>query len=225
MADLILEFFKRDLNENEMEELGRLLERSPEEALRFGSGMEKLYLGTGYPLPKLPKGLKPLPKPPGGGGGFAAGGMAGATKITLLALMVTGAGLSIWKYWLSPAPASTAAVGIPTVAPNPPSPRATVHHAALSLPPIAAGPKEKGDELSIFLDSPQRALVTVRILDFTGAEVRQIYAGFVESGRWQFKWDGLLSGGETAPPGSYRIEVRSGAKRLEKTVQIKSNQP
>ncbi len=73
------------------------------------------------------------------------------------------------------------------------------------------------------LNAPQKSLVTVRILDAEGKEVRALYTGFVESGRWSFQWDGLLENGEPANAGSYRIDVQSGESHLSKDIQIKLN--
>ncbi len=57
MADLIQEFFERELSEAEANSLGNLLQESPDSALRFESLLEKHYLQTGLPSPQLPSGL------------------------------------------------------------------------------------------------------------------------------------------------------------------------
>jgi flagellar hook assembly protein FlgD len=87
--------------------------------------------------------------------------------------------------------------------------------------PVAAQPGQEGQELSVVVNAPQKSLVTVRILDAGGKEVRVLYTGFVDSGRWAFKWDGLLENGAPANPGQYRIDVQSGSAHLSKDIQIK----
>jgi hypothetical protein len=222
MIDLVQEFFKRDLTEAEQEALSKLLERSPEAASSYERLLEQNYLATGLPQPTLPKGLQSLPHP--GAGGIA--GLGGSIKILLVVL--AAAGVALWKFW----PQTKAEISMPiqqsaqhilekhlTVPVKP------VVKKLVPIQPSAAGPAQEGQELSVIVDAPQRSLVTVRILGPAGNEVRALYTGFVEVGRWDFKWDGLLGNGEAAGPGDYRIDVQSGAAHQSKDIRIKLRQP
>ena len=60
MVDLIQAFFERELSESEADLLGKLLQESPDSALRFEGLLETHYLATGLPLPQLPSSLQKL---------------------------------------------------------------------------------------------------------------------------------------------------------------------
>ena len=222
MADLVQEFFKRDLTETEHEALSKLLESSPEAASSYERLLEQNYLATGLPQPTLPKGLQPLPHP--GAGGLT--GLGASIKIFLAVLAVSG--IALWKFW----PQTKVEIFMPLQ-----QPVQQVLEKHLTVPvkpfvkkpapiqPLAAGSTQEGQELSVEVDAPQRSLVTVRILDPGGKEVRALYTGFVEPGRWNFKWDGLLGNGEAAGAGDYRIDVQSGAAYQSKDIRIKLRPP
>jgi FlgD Ig-like domain len=213
MADLIEEFFRRDLSEAEQEALNRLLAESPDAASRYENLLEQNYLATGLPLPRLPKGLQTLRFP--GGGGLASGSL----WIKILAVSAAAAGAALWKFWPHPRPE----VRVPAAqtAPAAPSLGDASRTASAPVQPQPAPPSEEGQELSVVVESPQTALVTVRILDAAGREVRALYTGFVRPGRWSFQWNGMLSDGQPAPAGDYRIDVQSGASHQTKDIRIK----
>ncbi len=218
--DLIQEFFNRELSEAEADSLGELLRESPDSALQFEGLLEKHYAQTGLPSPQLPASLNDLPR---GSNGI---GSLGGLKILLL-LAATGLGYLAWKYW----PVKTE-VPIPgyshqeTLSGSPLDKKPSALQAVKPLvQPQEAGPAAEGEELSVVLDAPQKSLVTVRILDSAGREVRALYAGFVEAGRWNFQWDGLLENGAAAGAGDYRIDVQAGAAHLTKDIQIKLATP
>lgn len=217
MADLVKEFFERDLTEAEHEAMARLLEQSPEAALDYERRLEQYYLATGLPQPTLPQSLRYLPKT--GGGGWISG--SGWIKLMALGLAMGGA---LWKFW----PATKVEIPVtvhPQAArqvPVEPALRSVRPEAGRPLPfHPAAGGLQEGKELSVVLDAPRKSLVTVRILDDRDKEVRDLYTGFVQPGRWAFRWDGLLENGEPADAGRYRIDVQSGATHLTKNIQIK----
>jgi hypothetical protein len=56
MANLLKEFFRRDLNPTEWEALGRQLEGSRRDSLRFAKLAKKFYLNLGLPNPEGPTG-------------------------------------------------------------------------------------------------------------------------------------------------------------------------
>ena len=220
MTDLVKAFFSRDLSEAEHEGLSKLLSESPDEALRYENLLEQNYLATGLPHPALPKGLQSLPDI--GGGGLAA--VNGGIKLLLVVLALGG--LVFWKYWPSPKAESSTTAQPPFVQPLPEKPFAEplkqVLKKQVPVEPQAAGPAQEGQELNVVVDSPQRSLVTVRILDQAGKEIRVLYTGFVEAGKWNFNWDGLLGNGEAAGAGDYRIDVQTGSAHLFKDIRIKT---
>lgn len=212
MVDLVEKFFTQDLSEAEQEALSQYLERSPEAALNYERLLEQNYLATGLPQPMLPKSLQSLPRV--GGGGLAGG--SSWVPMTLAGLVV--AGIALWKFW----PPTKAEISTPVQKPM--VQQAHVKKIAKKptpIQPLAAGPAQEGQELSVVVSAPQRSLVTVRILDAQGREVRALFTGFVESGRWSFQWDGLLENGEPASAGDYLIDVQSGASRQSKNIHIK----
>jgi hypothetical protein len=214
MADLIQEFFERELSGPEADSLGTLLQESPDEALRFEGLLENHYLATGLPLPQLPASLQNLPLSPGGMGAM------GGWKLFAL-LVVAGAGFALWKYWpgSQTLPAKAALAPVASIsqpvfsAPAKPQP---VH-------PRKADPAAVGEELSVVVGAAEKTLVTVRVLDAEGKEVRDLYTGFISPGHWSFQWDGLLSAGAPAPTGNYQIDVQAGALHQTKDVHIQSN--
>lgn len=213
MLDLIEQFFLRDLSEAEHEALSKLLQESPDAALKYERLLEQNYLATGLPQPTLPKGLASLPKPDGG--------LLG--KTVLLKLLVVGlvaAGLA-WKFWPKPQAEISPTLQHPVQPVAPQVPPAATHQKPVPVKPQAAGPDQEGQELSVVVNAPQKSLVTVRILNAEGREVRALYTGFVEPGRWAFQWDGLLENGEAANAGDYRIDVQSGEAHMAKDIQIK----
>jgi hypothetical protein len=210
MTDLVQEFFKRDLTEAEHEALNGLLAGSPEAVERYEGLLKENYLATGLPQPVLPKGLQHLPH---AGGGLAHGPLA----LTLAGLATVG--VLAWKFW--PQPLTPMVSKSPVEAPKPVMKQ--VLKKPVAVEPFAAGPGQEGQELSVIVNAPQRSLVTVRILDAQGKEVRALYTGFVEPGKWAFRWDGLLRGGAPAGAGDYRIDVQSGAAHMTKEVKISLN--
>lgn len=213
MADLVQEFFQRDLSEAEHEALSRLLDQSPDAALNYQSLLEQNYLATGLPQPTLPKGLQSLPHI--GGGSLSGSGTF--LKLFLVGLAATG--MAVWKFW----PQSKAIVpgAVQKLSSKPVLP-SVIHRVKPSMPlPVTAGPAQEGQELSVVVNTPQKSLVTVRILDSKGQEIRALYTGFVGTGHWAFQWDGLLQNGEAAGAGDYKIDVQSGAAHQSKDIQIK----
>jgi hypothetical protein len=214
MADLIQEFFERELSGPEADSLGTLLQESPDAALRFEGLLENHYLSTGLPLPQLPASLQSLPLSPGGMGTI------GGWKLFAL-LMAAGAGLAVWKYWPQSQALPAKAVLAPITSISQPAFSAPAK--PLPVHPRKVDPMAVGEELSVVVGAAEKTLVTVRVLDAEGKEVRDLYTGFIQPGHWSFQWDGLLSAGAPAPTGAYRIEVQTGALRQIKDVHIQTN--
>ena len=210
-----------------MDALGKLLEKSPEEALRFEKGLEDYYARTGLPRPQFPKGRTAAAKT-----GLKAKGLLGGMGawMGLTALAFAGTAVTAAKYWpqirqfaskisvTSPAPVSTPESMLSPVSPTPSPGKGALKPAPVHPIPVH-GPE--GDALSVVVQAHQASLVTVRILDPSGREIRVLYAGVVQPGEWSFQWDGLLSGGQAAPPSDYQIEVQSGSSRQLKKVRLK----
>ncbi len=227
MADLITEFFERELTETEADSLGDLLRESPDETLRFEGLLEGHYLATGLPSPQLPASLLKLPPSPGGWGG------AGGLKLLFL-LGAAGLGLLAWKFrpitsFFQPAaiPASATLSQSPvfSTAPKPVNTLPQPANAAKSEPvqPQEAGPVAEGEELSVEVGTQEKTLITVRVLNHEGKEICDIYTGFVQPGQWSFRWNGNLADGMPAPAGAYQIDVQAGALHQSKDIQIKPN--
>jgi hypothetical protein len=217
MADLIKEFFERPLSEAESDSLSHLLNESPDAALRFEGLLEGHYLATGLPSPEVPASLNTPPR--------VSGGLGTAAGLKFSALLVA-AGLLAWKFWPS-------SITLPAVKPQAPAVLSTAPlskntetrpaHAARVLPvqPQPAGPTVEGEELSVVVGVQEKTLVTVRILNNGGKEVRELYTGFIQPGHWSFRWDGDLSDGVPAAAGDYQIDVQTGDLHQTKNIRIK----
>jgi len=212
MTNLAEEFFKRDLTEAEAQELEELLENSPEDALRFGQGLERQYLSLGLTVPVIPSHFGPaIPK---------AGW--GLLKTLLAVVTLTGAGLLTWTYWPNP----KAVISVPAPKPILPQalsrPKAQLPPPPIELPQRLTGTSQEGNRLSVVVELDHAAPVQVRIFDPLNHEVRDLYQGSLQPGKWAIHWDGLLTDGSKAPAGSYRIEVQSGTAEMSKNVSIES---
>jgi len=205
MSDLIQTFFERDLTPEESDQLARILENSGEESLRFASLGEAAYQATGLPAHHWP-----------GANPFAPGSGAAGKGGALLKILLAAGGLgAAWWAFHQPAP-------LTSVAPNP------VEAVQPSLPnpvpklvkPLPAVPGLEGRNLQVEVDVAHPGLVTVRVLDPKGTEVRHLYTGFLQKGGWRFTWDGLLSDGKSAPEGHYLIQVKSGEGNFSKPVEL-----
>jgi flagellar hook assembly protein FlgD len=84
-------------------------------------------------------------------------------------------------------------------------------------------PTATGEQLSVVVGAQEKTLVTVRILNHEGQEIRDLYTGFIQPGHWSFRWDGDLSDGVVAPAGNYEIDVQTGALHQTKDIRIKAN--
>jgi len=211
MTNLAEEFFKRDLTEDEAQRLEELLENSPEDAQRFGQGLEQQYLSLGLAVPTIPGHFGPaLPK---AGWGLLK---------SLVAAALTGAGLLTWAYW--PKPAAVLSVPTPkSILPQTLSrPKAQLPPPPIEMPQRLTGAGQEGNRLSVVVELDHPAPVQVRIFDPANREVRDLYQGNLQAGKWSIHWDGLLTDGSRAPAGNYRIQVQSGTAEMSKDVSIES---
>ncbi|HEY5039646.1 MAG TPA: FlgD immunoglobulin-like domain containing protein [bacterium] len=85
---------------------------------------------------------------------------------------------------------------------------------------VDQNPKKTFSRLSVSLHLLSPGSLVVRVLDSVGTEVMPIFNGTLQAGTWAFVWNGLLKDGRLAPPGKYRIEVRSGSWSQIKEILI-----
>jgi len=63
----------------------------------------------------------------------------------------------------------------------------------------------------IQLDLPEPRNVDVRIFDYSGRLINQLYRGRLPAGRHQIEWDGANRAGHRVTSGVYLVQVRAGA--------------
>jgi hypothetical protein len=213
LINLVEIFFNEDLTGADEEALEKLLLQSPEAASRFNMLAEETYLATGQPAHQWPG--KAIRIPP-------VGGMGAGLKL-LLVLLAMGTAVAIWRFWPQPAPEVFPKTAVPAIPIQPvAAPLKAVAHKIVhpKILPSRVTPELEGDALGILVETPQVALVTVRVLDNSGKEIRALYTGILDPGKWSFRWDGLLENGKPALGGNYTIEVQKGSHRLSKPVRL-----
>lgn len=222
MADLLQDFFKRDLSETEMDALEKALKESPESALGFEAQLELYRQKIGLPHQPLPQSLQTLPKTAG-----PVGWSGVAMKWVIAAILGAGViGAAVWKFWPNPTPVKvSASVPVRTMPSTGMSSSVKSSIAKVARPapvsPQPASTQTVDNGLRVIVHTAQAAPVTVRILGQGGQEVRALYSGMVQPGEWIFQWDGLLPDGQSAPPGGYQIEVQSNGRHLTKDISVK----
>lgn len=213
MIHLVEKFFNEDLTGADEEALEKLLLQSTEAASEFNVLAEEAYLATGQPAHQWPGKTIQIPH---------VGGMGTGLKL-LLALVALGSAVVIWRLWPRPVTEVIPPKVIPsmTIKPVVALPKAIVPKITASkILPSRAVSEQEGDALGILVETPQVALVTVRVLDHSGREIRVLYTGVLDPGKWSFRWDGLLENGKPAAGGNYTIEVQKGSRRLSKPVRL-----
>jgi len=239
MADLLKEFFERDLTEAEEQRLADLIAGAPQQSLRFAELAHAAYLQTG--LPDTDGG--------NGSGGFGSPGglthLIGPIVLKSAVILAVGGFTAYGIFRLlhgTPNPTvSLPAAVIQNEAPAKPQPvipeKITVSKPAPQAPiqapplkalakpgmvnPVAYDPAKKYEGLDIMVEQKSPGLLTVRALDSGKKEVRLLFAGMLKPGRWDFVWDGKTENGEPAQPGTYQVEVQSGKQVLNKEVIIR----
>lgn len=205
MTNLVEEFFKRDLSETEAQALEDLLERSSGDALRFGEKLRGEYLSLGLPDPQtIPPSVATAPQ------------SLAWVKAFLLAAAFGGLATTVWRLETKPA-----IVPVPhAVAPS----NLTRHREELPPPPVVIPERltstAEGNRLSVVVELGKAAPVQVSILGPNHQNVRSLFDGNLQPGKWSLHWDGLLDDGSKAPAGDYHIQVRSGSSEMSKTVSI-----
>lgn len=235
MKELLDEYFKRDLTEAEEQKLANWLASSPEESLRFAEKMGGFYKDLGLAEPSWSGGHLPAKKSLGLGKWILA--LALGAAAFLVYGKVHKMGTAVAPVVEQPQPAQTQ--GIPVMVKNKrrsqpppevskPMPIPENHSSSLSpqqasqdpgLPalepaiPVAprAGTQEgESERLTVKVNQPRAGLVTVKVVDGKGDQVRALYAGILPAGSRSFTWDGKTDQGSLAKPGSYFLEFKSG---------------
>jgi hypothetical protein len=228
MADLLREFFKRDLSNAEEEKLAQQLASSPRHSMRFAKLARLAYVQTG------------LPNPSPHLGHAAASHLLGPMALKIVGGLLAGSVIAVvvWKAHQAPVELKPSQAPVPalttTPPPRPPTPvishpntlpLKTLSPAPLTLPqgmvqPLAYDPNKKYEGLDLVVERPSTGLVTVRILDASNKEVRLLFAGMLDKGKWDFQWDGKQQDGSMAEPGIYRVEVQSNGRILDKEIKL-----
>lgn len=244
MSDLIASYFTRDMTDDEDQALSLMLQESEEAAIRFGSLAQEKYLGYGFPAPKIPKGkitnyiliqkwvisifvLAAL-------GYFAwlrlCREPVSSTVDRHNAVIEKDNGSYIKKSDNIKIMKSEKTVVARVINDTPvhditeninESMQDSNEARNIGKPPVLTnGTGDKYPELQVIIRLKNPGMVKVRVLDADGKQVRRLYEGTIQAGRWSFEWDGLMSNGEPASPGLYRIEVNSGGVTQSKSVSV-----
>ena len=87
-------------------------------------------------------------------------------------------------------------------------------------PPQDFSPAKGYSRLKIKVAISQAGPVTVCILDSHGANVKEVYAGYLPAGESSFTWDGKRDDGRKALPGGYQIKTLSPGQVQTQAFQI-----
>jgi hypothetical protein len=105
---------------------------------------------------------------------------------------------------------------------NPPSQTGLMPGSTTPIPLDATvSSRHPHTNLEVLVKRAKAGEVTVRVLKPDGTQAVLLYQGMLQPGSWAFDWNGRLSDGEAPAPGTYQIQVLSGAVTLSKNVVIK----
>lgn len=200
MSDLVSEFFKRDLREEEAEELAGCLSASVEEAGRFASLAEEDWKRLGLPEPGQGRGWR------------------GAFIILSALLGLAGLYLAFQAMKTTQGPAYFEETRAELKAAGP--------EAEASLPKAGGRLSKAAPRLRVRLEGDSRFVAEVfgafkaeqaRVLDRQGRELARLSL-LRPLNAWL--WDGRRATGARAGAGFYEIRVEGEGKRLSKWVEI-----
>ncbi len=211
---LLDEYFKRDLNEAEEEQLAQWLSASGEGSQRFIGLMESHYRSLGFPEPEWAEG--PLPT------FFPKSRNLGLWLLLAVFLpLALASGGVFFHRWLTrdgrvPAPPPSAAVTGTGIRGSSTKPAQTPKKTVMA----ETSKRNVREELSVVVDNPGMGLVTVKVLDPDKSELKVLFAGILPAGQKTFTWDGKGENGLVAPSGTYYLEVTSGANVQRKAIHL-----
>jgi len=252
MDDLVEKFYATDLTGEEEEALDRLLDSSPEAAERFARLAAEAYGRSGQPDPGAggddlasgPTAMRIL---------LFFGGLFLVAAFGIWHVLRTGPapaeGIPSNTSVVSPTqhlgdsnsipegnvsvPAEngkTPATNLRTpVLPGSSNPKSVAAHSDATPSKTHLSTDDATDpghrNLKVTLELTEAAPVTIRVLDPQGQEVKSLYRGQLQTGKASFTWNGRLANGRKAPPGTYRIETRSGTTVQTREVLLQKKPP
>jgi len=226
MNPLMEKYFFGELTDSEETTLENLLVNSEESAWEFGQEAEALYKRYGLPEPELPGGQ--------GEGGAAPKGKGGSWLwfVGLLMLMF----LSFYGWMIrrssetlvnpgekpvpTPVRADKKVIHLVPRTKNKPVPPIATPTSPWATPPSGSPDKVSGNNLKVVVRRETAGPVVVRVLDPHGVEIRRLFSGTLQAGRWGFEWDGRGADGQMVGPGDYKIEVDTDGLRQSRDVNI-----
>ena len=218
MSDLLHDYFKRDLSEAEEDRLAEELSSSESSSSAFLKQAQAYYEKTLVNAPQTPFWKKPL---------FAFwGGVSATTLCFLLFLFVMGRGGNGSK----PVPSLETKAAVIS-APKTQSVAKTHLRQKVELTlPASSKPQawQQGHTYSVWnvvIHQTANCLITIRVLDASGREVKALYAGFLKPGAWVFEWNGRDKAGRRVADGPYTIEAQSGKQTARKAINVGNTAP
>jgi hypothetical protein len=222
MEDLVKAFFERDLSPIEEQSLDSLLESSPQDAFRLLETAKMLYSQTH------------LPSPENQADKFVFSTNLFRTKLFWSLLASCAIAGALWWEFSKIQPPAAARPVVSTFAdptfrvlkpaielkPKNIEPKSLLSSPTKPVQPQIYNPEKKYDGLSLIVNQTAPGLMTARVLDATGNEVRLLFANLLSAGQWTFSWDGREQDGRLAPSGTYEVEIQSGNTVLRKGIKI-----
>jgi len=221
MNPLYEKYFFGELTDTEEQTLEQMLTDSESSAWEFGQAAEEIYKRYGLPEPAVPE------NPSDGDGS-----KPWAWLFPILALLML-AGYLGWKT-LQPKPELAPQPLVPSL----PKPMKKVVvkivkplqkavkvlapiHPIGSPPPGWTPEREAGNNLKVVVHRETAGPVVVRVVNSLGMEIRRMYSGTVQAGRWSFEWDGRSEDGRLVEPGQYYIQVQTEGTTQSREVNIR----
>ena len=212
MNPLYEKYFFGELTDAEEQTLEQTLTQSEAEAWDFGQAAETIYHRYGLPEPELP-------------GDAGDEGVRPWKWLAPVVLLLISAGYVLWKSAQPlvepvektvPAPVKKAVQqALPVLKKVVPVPVKKAEN-----PPKGAQEKLTGNNLKVVVHREVAGPVVVRVVNSMGLEIRRMYAGTLQTGRWSFEWDGHAGDGSQVGPGKYFIQVQSEGMTQSREVYI-----
>lgn len=203
---LLSDFFKRNLTEDEKVRLGEMLESSSDAADRFAQLAEEDYRASGYPDP-LETGKSPL--------SFLKGhGLALLGALLGLALIV-GVGKMCFKVASVNQVAVPATTSVAIEAPVEESEQLSEGRG------VSRADEKKTSLPQLKVTLPSVSRLSIDIFGPDGQGVRHLVGGVFPGGVHRFPWDEKDDRGRRVTSGVYRAVILRGKERTEVSIQVK----